>query len=137
MPPRVFLDANVLLDFLLKRKNYIISRQLIAMAQAGTIRALISPAVLHIIAYWVTKEHGAKLSKKVILALLDEILVVDATHEIAVQAVQSANSDIEDALQYFTALHHKADYLLTWDKHFLKYSTPTLRVISPDDFIGL
>jgi predicted nucleic acid-binding protein len=137
MPPKVFLDANVLLDFLLKRKNYPTSRQLVALAQAGTIRALISPAVLHIIAYWLTKEHGAKQSKRMILALLNEILVVDATHEIAVQALQSANSDIEDALQYFTALHHKADYLLTWDKQFIKYSTPTLGVISPDDFIRL
>ena len=137
MPPKIFLDANVLLDFLLKRKNYAVSRHLIEMAQSGAIRALTSPAVLHIIAYWLTKEYGGKQSKKMILALLNEVTIIDASHEIALAAVQSTNSDIEDALQYFTALHHKADFLLSWDKHFTKQKPATLQVISPEDFIKL
>lgn len=137
MHPKIFLDANVLLDFLLKRKNYAVSRQIIEMAQAGTVRACTSPSVLHIIAYWLTKEHGSKLSKKMILALLQEITIIDASHEIAIAAVQSSSSDIEDALQYFTALHHKADYLLSWDKHFTKQKLANLPVISPEDFLKL
>ena len=137
MPPKIFLDASVLLDFLLKRKNYAVSRHLIEMAQSGAIRAYTSPAVLHIIAYWLTKEHGNKLTKKMMLALLHEVTIIDATHEIALAAIHSNHGDVEDALQYFTALHHKIDYLLSWNKHFTKQKLSNLPVISPEDFLAL
>lgn len=135
MAPKIFLDANVLLDFLLKRKNYSASRQLIALAQSGDIRAITSPAILHIIAYWLSKEHGARQAKKIIAALLNEVTIVDATHETAISAVQSASNDLEDALQYFTALLHKADFLLSWDKQFARQSLAMLPVMSPDVFL--
>ncbi len=44
-------------------------------------------------------------------------------------------SDIEDALQYYTAMHHKLDYFISRDKGLKKAAIPVLPVCSPEEFI--
>ena len=43
--------------------------------------------------------------------------------------------DIEDALQYYTALHHRLDYFVTRDKGLKKAAIAVLPVCSPEEFI--
>jgi hypothetical protein len=43
--------------------------------------------------------------------------------------------NIEDALQYYTAMHHKIDYFITQDKDLQKESIPTLPIYTPDEFL--
>jgi hypothetical protein len=43
--------------------------------------------------------------------------------------------DIENAMQYFTAVHHKLDYFLTRDKQLGKMAMPALPVYTPEDFL--
>jgi len=46
-------------------------------------------------------------------------------------------TDIEDALQYYTALHHKIDFFITEDKDLQKSAIPNLPVYSSQDFLNL
>src|SRR5215471_7153262 len=116
MASKVLLDANILLDFTLKRDNYNLSKRIIELAINGRVRAFITPSIVHIVGYWLTKAYGNSKAKELLLALLAEMYVIDINHEITVNALHSKIKDIEDALQYYTAMHHKLDYFITQDK---------------------
>lgn len=56
MASKVFLDANMLLDFTLKRDEYKQLRKIIELAVNGTIQAFNSPSIVHIVDYGLTTE---------------------------------------------------------------------------------
>jgi predicted nucleic acid-binding protein len=132
---RIFLDANVLLDFTLKRDDYDISRKLIEWVVKGRVQGFITPAIVHITGYWLTKAYGHAKAKEILLTLLADIQVIDIGHEITVNALHSKMNDIEDALQYYTALHHRLDYFITRDKGLKKAAIAVLPVCSPEEFL--
>jgi predicted nucleic acid-binding protein len=137
MAIKVFLDANVLLDFILKREqHYDDAKQIFQLVEENHIYGYITSSVLHITGYWVTKDLGVNKAKEIILNLLTIITVIDIQHETAVIALHSKIDDIEDALQYYAAIYHKLDYFITRDKQLQKDGIPALQVYSPADFIN-
>jgi predicted nucleic acid-binding protein len=136
MALKIFIDANVLLDFVLQRQKYEVARTVIGLVENGDLQAFISPAIIHIIAYWLTKTYGRKKSRELLLLLLTNIKVIDANHDVAFNAIYSKIDDVEDALQYFTAVHHKLDYFLTNDKDFKKNGTKNLPILTPEEFLA-
>ena len=98
MASRVFLDANILLDFTLKRESYPVVKQLIEKVISADIQGYISPSILHISGYWLTKAYGSNKAKEILLALLADIKVIEISHEVSVLALNSKIKDIEDAL---------------------------------------
>jgi len=137
MASKIFVDANVLLDFSLKRDNYSVSKQLIKLIIDGELQAFITPSIVHITGYWLTKAYGADKAKQILLQLLTDIQVIDCNHAVAINALNSKMTDIEDALQYYTALHHKIDFFITEDKDLQKSAIPNLPVYSSQDFLNL
>lgn len=135
MASKVFLDANIVLDFTLKRDAYEVSKEIITLAIHGRIRAFITPSIVQMSGCWLTKAYGSSSAKELLLTLLNDVRLIDIGHETAQLALQSAIPDIEDALQYYTAIHHKLDYFITLDKALLKYSSPALPMYSPSDFL--
>jgi predicted nucleic acid-binding protein len=130
-----FLDANVLLDFLLKREAYEPSRQVISLAVNGGCKAYISPSIIQVVGYWLTKAYGSEKAKQLLLTLLADVEVIDISHEISVNALHSKIDDIEDAIQYYTASHHRLDCFISRDKELQKASIPVLPVFTPKDFL--
>ena len=135
MASKVFLDANILLDFTLKRDSYNVSKQIIELAIEGKVQAYITPSIVHIVGYWLTKAYGSLKAKELILSLLADVTVIDINHEITLNAVYSKINDIEDALQYYAAIHHKLDCFITRDKLLRKIAMPSLPVYTPEEFL--
>ncbi len=135
MATKVFLDANVLLDFTLKRSEYAVSRKIIELVVAGRIQAYITPSIVHILGYWLSKAYGRVKAKEILLTLLIDIQVIDISHKITVNALHSKIKSIEDALQYYTAIHHQMDYFITQDKALKKETTPNLPIYSCEEFL--
>ena len=133
---KIFLDANVLLDFLLKRESHAEAKEVIGLAVEGKVAAFITPAIVHILGYWLTKAYGATKAKQLLLSLLVDITVVDINHEITMLALNSKIDDIEDALQYYTALHHQLDYFISGDRKLQKSAIPILPVVSASSFLS-
>jgi predicted nucleic acid-binding protein len=136
MAVKIFLDANVLLDFALKRKNHKEAKDLFELIRNNDVKAFITSSVLHITSYWLSKAYGTDKTKELLLALLEEITVIDIPHETALIALHSKISDIEDALQYYAAIHHKLDYFISSDKQLKKDCIAVLPVYTPADFIA-
>ena len=51
------------------------------------------------------------------------------------EALNSKFKDKEDALQYYTALYHGADYFITRNTKDYKHKTIALPVFSPQEFM--
>lgn len=89
MASKVFLDANILLDFTLKRAEYEQSWKIIELAVNGTIQAFITPSIIHIVGYWLTKAYGNAKAKELLLTLMADVTVIDLPHEIVLNALHS------------------------------------------------
>lgn len=135
MASKIFIDANVLLDFFFKRTAYEESKQIIELAVSNRVQAFITPSVVHIAGHWLTKAYGAVRAKELLLTLLTDVQVIDIPHEIALFALHSKIEDIEDALQYYTAKHHKADFFISLDKQLQKKAISSLPVYTPKEFL--
>lgn len=131
----IFLDANILLDLTLKREGFPAARKIMELVTNGQVQAFITPAILHILGYWLTKAYGHSKAKELLLALLADVRSVDIEHEITLIALHSKIKDIEDALQYYTAIHHKLDFFISRDKSLQKAAIPGLPVLTPDEFL--
>jgi predicted nucleic acid-binding protein len=134
---RIFLDAEVLLDFTLKRQAgaYSAARQLMEWAVKGRVQVFITAAVVRDIGDALTLAYGPEQAKAILLALLAEVQMIDAGYEMTVNALHSRMEDIPDALSYYTALHHRLDYFITRDKDLSKAAIPVLPVCTPEEFL--
>jgi predicted nucleic acid-binding protein len=137
MASKIFLDANILLDLTLKRESYPVVSQIFTKVINAEIRAYTSPSIIHIVGYWLTKAYGPAKAKELLLTLLADIRVIEMNHEVTLHALNSKMTDIEDALQYYTALHHKLDIFISSDKQLKKSGISSLPVFTPQDFLRL
>jgi predicted nucleic acid-binding protein len=133
---RLFLDAGILLDLTLKRDRYLAARRLMEWTVEGRVEAYVTSAVIQDTARWLNKVYGGGRAKELLLALLAEVLVIDGGHTVAVSALHSDMSDMDEALSYYTALHHKLDYFITYDKGLRKVAIPVLPVCTPEEFLN-
>ncbi|MFT3948567.1 MAG: PIN domain-containing protein [Agriterribacter sp.] len=136
MASKVFLDANFLLDLSLQRAGFADAKSVMQLSIAGEIELVTTPAVLHITGYFITKAYNRQVSKQLLLALLNDVQVIDCNHSTALMAIHSSIADIEDALQYYTALTHKADYFISSDAELKKAALPQLPVYTAAAFVA-
>jgi predicted nucleic acid-binding protein len=138
MASKIILDTNILLDLTLQRsQDYTDLRKIYTGIINGNFKGYTTTAIIQTSAYWLTKHRGPAQAKAIILALLNNITVIEATHSVVVDAMQSNMEDTEDALQYYTAMHHKLDAFISRDRAFINASTPKLAVYHPADFIRI
>src|ERR1039458_9949444 len=99
---KVFLDANIVLDFTLKRTGFEEAKNVMELAVNGQINAFITPGIVQVSGYWLAKAYGIQKAKELLLTLLIDVTIIDIPHEMVLSALHSKISDIEDALQYYT-----------------------------------
>lgn len=135
MASKLFLDANVLLEYFLHRQNREFVRDIFVQAESGTIKAFTSTSIIQICGYFLQKEYGKETTIKILLGLLNEVRVIDCKHNSVVMALNSSISDIEEAIQYYSALQHKMDYYITFDKKLITHSASNLPIVTPMEFL--
>lgn len=137
MAYRIFLDAGVLLDFTLKRRNgaYSAARRLMEWAVRGRVQIFITASVIRDMGQVLTGAYGQEQAKAVLLALLAEVQLMDGGYETTVNALHSRMEDISGALSYYTALHYRLDYFITRDKDLPRAAIPVLPVCTPEEFL--
>jgi predicted nucleic acid-binding protein len=132
---KVFLDANILLDFTLQRTGYPEAKKILQKGIDGDIQLYTTPAVLHIASYWLTKAYSGAITKNLILTLLADVHIIDCDHATALMAINSNIDDIEDALQYYAALKYNIIYFISSDKKLKKVAIPQLPVYTAKEFL--
>jgi predicted nucleic acid-binding protein len=132
---KVFLDTNVLLDYLAAREPFDHAAQmLIHRADAGEIELYVSVLSVCNIAYILRKlapdtDIGQTLSELTSLAILtpiDDLIISDA--------LQSPFTDFEDAVQYFSAVHFGGiTHLLT--RNVADFVHSQIPVCTPEQYL--
>lgn len=135
MAYKIFLDANVILDHSLKRKKYEDVKNIFLAIESGILKAYISSSILHILYYILNKELSNKICKEILINILTETTIIDTPQDVAINAIVSKFDDTEDALQYYTAMHHKLEYFITSDRKLKKEATSLLPIYYPSEFI--
>jgi predicted nucleic acid-binding protein len=135
MVPSAFLDANVLLDLTLKREGFEKAAQIVRLAVKGRIALFTSSSIIHLLGYWLTKGYGQVKAKELIQSLMEEVRVLETTHDVIIQALESKIPDIEDAIQYHTSVYHQLDVFVSRDRSLQRTATSSLPICSPTEFL--
>lgn len=130
----VFLDTDVILDFIMKREPFhLASGSIFEMAKHDEVRLNVSASCFTNIFYIFRKIAGNEKAKHAISSLLIFINVLEVNSYIVKTAVESPFNDFEDAVQYFTATNNQIDILIT--RNISDYILDDIPVMTPDEFL--
>ena len=131
---RVFIDTNVFLDLLCRRERFLgDSLKVFDLAVDGKFELLISDLSIANIKYITRKDFSVDKFYETISAFRPVFTIVPVGEDAVDKALALKAHDFEDALQYFSAVHAQADYLLT--RNISDYGFASIKVMSPADFI--
>lgn len=133
---KVFVDTNVLLDVLTRRKPfYRAAVQVWSLAERGEIRGFISVISFNNIYYIVRKTENKRKADRALCMLRDVFESIAPDRQVLNQSIDSDMDDFEDAVQFHSAVRVKAAYLVTRNPdHF---PTSCLPVMTPDEFLTM
>jgi predicted nucleic-acid-binding protein len=135
MSNRIYLDANILLDYVLDRPEKESAGKILQLINKGIIKAYISSSIIHILSYVLSKTFSVEKTKEVIISIIHDIELIDMPKEIVLQSLNSKMNDIEDALQYHIALYNKIDFFISNDKKLKKEAIPALPIYTPKELM--
>ena len=111
---RIFLDTNVVIDFLGERKPYYESiAKILTLADNKKIKVFTSLTTISTAYYILTKFEGSKIALEKIrkFKLLCDISIMNS--EVIDKTINSDFKDFEDAMQYFSAIATNCDLIIT------------------------
>jgi predicted nucleic acid-binding protein len=132
--PEIFLDTDVAFDILSKRKpHFKDSVRLLELAAEDKAALLIAESSLANLIYLSFNIYKLKSAEKRLIDFISACEVISGGKEVMIRVVSSSFKDKEDALQYYTALNHGADYFITRNISDYKEVTARLPVMKPKD----
>ena len=131
---KVFVDTNIIIDFLAKREPFVQSAtEIFSLADDQVIEIGISSLSYSNAFYILKKDY----QKKDVIERLNKVYSITNTLNVNSKIIQLALNadfkDFEDAIQYYTATEGKANLIVTRNiKDFIKSEIP---VLTPEDYI--
>lgn len=114
MNTKLFLDTNIMLDLLGERMPYYNSIARIAsLADKGKVTIVVSALSYSIVSYFLTKFENSEISKEKLRKFKIISAICDLDESIIEKGLNSNFSDVEDSLQYFSALKSDCSILIT------------------------
>ncbi|MBK7084622.1 MAG: PIN domain-containing protein [Flavobacteriales bacterium] len=119
MPPkRIFLDANVLVTVLCNEyPRFSACARVLSLADDKRFEVYTSPLCLAIGAYFAEKKGGKQVAKKKAGLLAEKLKLTTIDASTAKRALANRRvEDLEDGMQYYSALDAKCMCIVTYDK---------------------
>lgn len=130
---RVFIDTNVVLDFVLCREGEQKAMDVFQMGEDGLVQLVVSFLTMANVAY-IARKHRSRTELNEYLrelASLFHILPMDEAQ--FNEALNNESPDFEDMLQYQCAVYHNCDVIITNNtKHFV---FSEIKVQTPSEFL--
>ena len=135
MKKRIFIDTNVMLDFLGERIPFYDSiARVISFLETKKFIIIVSPISYATVSYFLSKSEGNKIAVEKLrkFKIISDVCTID--EQTIEKGLNSDFSDFEVALQFYNAIESNCDIILTRNaKDFKKASIP---VMSPDEFLN-
>ena len=137
--PSIFLDTDIILDVFAERHPfYTKAAQVLTLIETRKIRGCTSSLIFSNLYYILRRLQNREMALSHLRKLhtLVDVLAVDA-QSIAF-GLNSAFTDFEDAIQYFTAKQHHIHYLLTRNtQDYTAADKDVLRVCTAEEYLQL
>lgn len=132
----LLLDTNIVIDYLQKREPFVQSvKNLLLKAVIQNYELLIAANSIDNIYYILSKKLPARSVLDGLKQLLTIASIAAVDDQIIRRAIDSNWKDLEDAIQYYSALSAKADLIVTRD---LKgYEEQKVEVVTPEEALKL
>lgn len=130
----VFLDTNVIIDFMGEREGFFDDAAAIfAMIEDGKITASASALTIVNCAYILKKAFSSDIMLEKVEDLCQMLNVTPIDRSQLINAVQLKPYDYEDAVQYLSALPSHPDVIITRDKK--GFNDLGILVMTPAEFV--
>ena len=135
MSMKVFVDTNVLVDVLARREPfYQDSAYVWTLAEQGRVAGFVSVISFNNIYYVVRRLRTRRVANRMMVLLRDTFTPVALDKQILDQAIDAGLSDLEDAIQYFSAVRVGADCIISRDVRVFPKSD--LLVLTPQELLA-
>ena len=130
---KIFLDTNIILDFILEREGADNAADLLQLGEEKKIQLMASFLTMANTAYVIRKGHTQEELYSILADLSDMLEILPMDKEQFAKALSCPASDFEDVLQYECAKAHGCEAIITRNsKHFPFAELP---VLTPAEFL--
>lgn len=131
MKTKLFLDTNIVIDYMAHRAHFLSAATLMDMGYRGEVELYITNLTIANTLYILRKEIGMEPAKECLKSLCSFVKIAPSTQHETKQAFATPNPDFEDALQYFSAVSVGADVIITRnEKHFRFSAIPVMDALT-------
>lgn len=132
---RIFIDTNILIDFLAKREPFFPLAASMMNLSSKNFEILVSSLSFATASYVLTAHH--KMQPTAIKQLFDHFIKICHTTTIDTQTINdsiaSEIDDFEDAMQYYSAFRANADVIITRNKS--DFTPSQIPIYEPQEFL--
>lgn len=134
---KVFLDTNILIDFLTNRPPFSSEAlEIFALAEKNKITLYTSTHSIATTHYILKKYVEEKQLRRLLSELSDRMTILDISQSIVKSSLKSAHKDFEDAIQMLTAESAgEINYILT--RNLKDFKTSLIPAVSIQDFLAV
>lgn len=134
---KVFLDINILLDYLIvERTGNPSAQRLMGLIAEDKLTGYISPISLLNIFFILRKQRTEQERKDIIESFLEILEIIELDFDTLQMGLYIPVSDYEDGIQYISALKSNVDFIITGDQQFQDYNLE-LKRIGAQEFLDI
>jgi len=131
---KVFIDADVILDLLLKRKEYYKeAAALFTLIEQKKIKGFTSPIIIANIYYIITRLENKQKALEKTKLLRSLLRILELNEKIMDMAFARPYKDFEDSIQYHCALYHGIRNIIT--RNIKDYPEGEINILEPEEYI--
>jgi predicted nucleic acid-binding protein len=132
---RIFLDANVLITVLCNEyPRFTACARVLSLCDHPRFTVYTSPLCIGIAAYFTEKKNGQQMAKKKIGLLLEKLHITTINEEMTKLVMSNPKVvDVEDGLQYYSALDSECTCMVTYDKGDFHFAE--VEVLDAEEFL--
>ncbi|MEO8110659.1 MAG: PIN domain-containing protein [Ginsengibacter sp.] len=135
----LFIDTDIVLDIVLEREEFFEnSSKIFRLFEDGEVLLFTSPTIIINAQYIGQRLIAKEKCRSTINYLLNYFIILEANINVIRKAYQSKFADIEDAVQYYTAIQDdQINYFITRNIKDFKPGGSHLPVITPSQYLKL
>jgi len=133
----IFIDTNVILDYLLDRRPYSFdAAKILTLSEKGKIKSFISALTIANCYYLMRKNstHGKIINN--LEKLCEFVEILDLRKSAILAAFKSRFTDFEDSLQNETAMSEKQIKIII-TRNIQDFKKSTIEILTPDSFLKI
>jgi len=131
---KVFLDANVLIDVVQNRIDFVdASSKVLQLGLDNDCELCASDITFTTVSYYARKNRSTEQLYEVLQSLREFIDIAPSGKNAIDWALQHKSKDFEDAVQYYTALRSGAEFIVS--RNVRDYPHNDIPVVTPLEFL--